>query len=144
VHQLHGAIRGIEAVFKMTPTILRNFFNKRATRRYPFVVRQPFEGVRGELYNEIEKCIFCTLCAVRCPSQCLTVDKKTGDWSCDVFACVYCGICVDGCPVNCLKMKTTYRPVIAERFVLSLKGEPPKKKEKKGEGEAGAGAESTS
>jgi len=131
-------------VFKMTPTILRNFFNKRATRRYPFAVRQPFEGVRGELYNEIEKCIFCTLCAVRCPSQCLTVDKKTGDWSCDVFACVYCGICVDGCPVNCLKMKTTYRPVIAERFVLSLKGEPPKKKEKKGEGEAGAGAESTS
>jgi ech hydrogenase subunit F len=128
----------------MTPTILRNFFNKRATRRYPFVVRQTFEGARGELYNEIDKCIFCTLCAVRCPSQCLTVDKKTGDWSCDVFACVYCGICVDGCPTNCLQMKPTHRPVTAERVFITLKGEPPKKKEKKAEGAAGAAAEAAS
>jgi len=51
------------------------------------------------------------------------------------------GICVDGCPVNCLKMKTTYRPVTAERLVISLKGEPPKKKEKKGEAEPGAATE---
>jgi len=131
VHQLHGTIRGIEAVFKMTPTILRNFFTKRATRRYPFVVRQPFEGYRGELYNDIDECTFCTVCAVKCPSQCITVDKKTGDWRCDPFVCVYCGICVDACTAKCLHMKLTYRPVTPERQMIALKGEP-KRKPKKG------------
>ena len=118
-------------MFKMTPTILRNFFNKRATRRYPFVVRQPFEGVRGELYNDIENCTFCTVCAVKCPSQCIKVDKKTGDWFCDPFVCVDCGICVDACTAKCLHMKLTYRPVTPERQMIAMKGEP-KRKPKKG------------
>jgi ech hydrogenase subunit F len=132
VHKLHGTLRGITVVFKMTPTILRNFFFKRATRRYPYVVRPPFEGYRGELYNDIANCTFCTVCAVKCPSQCIKVDKKTGDWFCDPFACVYCGICVEACTAKCLHMKSTYRPVTAERVVIALKGEPPKRKPKPG------------
>jgi len=119
-------------VFKMTPTILRNFFIKRATRRYPYVVRKPFDGYRGELYNDIANCTFCTVCAVKCPSQCIKVDRKTGDWFCDPFACVYCGICMEACTAKCLHMKPTYRPVSAERQVIALKGEPPKKKPKPG------------
>ena len=61
-------------MFKMTPNILRNFFTKRATRRYPYVERSPFEGTRGELCIEIEKCTFCGVCAVKCPSQCIRVN----------------------------------------------------------------------
>jgi ech hydrogenase subunit F len=118
-------------MFEMTPTILKNFFARRATRRYPSMVRTPFAGVRGELYNDIENCTFCTVCAIRCPSQCITIDKKAAQWSCDPFACVYCGICVDACTAQCLHQKREYRPVSRERVTISLKGEI-KKNEKKG------------
>jgi ech hydrogenase subunit F len=116
-------------VFEMTPTILKNLFTKKATRRYPHVVRTPFPHVRGELYNDIENCTFCTVCAVKCPSQCITVDKKTAEWSCDPFVCVYCGICVDVCPAKCLGQKSKYRPVSRERLTISLKGKIKKKQE---------------
>jgi ech hydrogenase subunit F len=114
-------------MFEMTPTILKNFFTRRATRRYPSVARTPFAGVRGELYNDIENCTFCSVCAIRCPSQCITVDKKAAHWSCDPFACVYCGICVDACTAECLHQKLEYRAVSRERQTISLKGEIKKK-----------------
>ncbi|MBC8431971.1 MAG: 4Fe-4S binding protein [Desulfobacterales bacterium] len=114
-------------MFEMTATILRNFFSKPATRRYPRVKRLPFEAVRGELYNQIEDCTFCTVCAVKCPSQCITVDKKAAVWAYDPFACVYCGICVDDCPVNCLSQKRDYRPPNSERQFIKLKGQLKKK-----------------
>ncbi|MFH0998892.1 MAG: 4Fe-4S binding protein [Pseudomonadota bacterium] len=51
----------------MTPTIVRNFIGKRAIRRYPYVVRPPFENARGEIHNEIHVCNFCGVCAESCP-----------------------------------------------------------------------------
>jgi ech hydrogenase subunit F len=75
-------------MFKMTPNVLKNLSSHKATRRYPHEVRTPFENVRGELYNDIKNCTFCQVCAVKCPSQCITVDKKAATWTCDPFACV--------------------------------------------------------
>lgn len=117
---------------KMTSNLLRNLMQKSATRSYPVEVREPFENARGELYNDIDQCIFCSSCALKCPSQCITVDKKTATWECDPFACVYCGICVEVCPVNCLHQKKTWRPVAREREHIAMKGvvKPPKKKKK--------------
>ena len=63
-------------MFKMTPNVLKNLFAPKATRRYPREVRAPFESVRGALFNDIENCSFCGVCALKCPSQCITVDKK--------------------------------------------------------------------
>lgn len=123
----------------MTPTILRNFFGKKATRMYPIEVREPFENSRGELVNDIDKCIFCGACALKCPSQCITVDKDTAVWTCDPYACVYCGVCVAACPTQCLSQKTTYRPATITKVMISQKGvikERPKKKAKAAEGEA--------
>jgi ech hydrogenase subunit F len=110
-------------MFKMTPNVLRNLFSKKPTRLYPYEVRTPFENMRGELVNEIEKCTFCSVCAVKCPSQCISVDKKTAVWTCDPFACVYCGICVDSCPVKCLHQKQAYRRPVYDHQIISLKGE---------------------
>ena len=80
-------------MFKMTPTILRNFVSRRATRLYPLEVRPPFDGVRGALCNDVTLCNFCGICAAKCPSRCIGVDKKSATWQCDPFACVFCGIC---------------------------------------------------
>jgi len=114
----------------MTSNIMRNFFNKRATRLYPVVQREPFAQTRGAVRNDIEKCIFCSICATKCPSRCITVDKKAGTWTCDPFACIYCGICVDNCPTSCLSQIPAYQSAAIEREPLFYQGTPPKPKSK--------------
>ncbi len=116
-------------MFTFTPTILKNLVNRPATRKYPFVKRAPFEKYRGELYSNVDDCIFCGLCARKCPSVCITVDKKTCLWECDPFACVYCGICVDTCPTKCLHFHDVHRSPATEQSLLTMHGAPkPKRK----------------
>jgi ech hydrogenase subunit F len=110
-------------MFPMTPAILRNFIHKRATRRYPAVVRPAFENARGEIYNDIQVCTFCGVCAAKCPSQCIAVDKKAATWSCNPSACVYCGVCVESCPSGSLHQKRDYRRPVREKEMIFLKGE---------------------
>jgi ech hydrogenase subunit F len=114
---------------KMLPTVIANLFGKAATRNYPFTVRDNFEHARGELVNDIDRCIFCGTCARKCPSQCLTVAKEgtEGSWTLEFFACVGCGVCVDVCPVSCLSQKTSHRPVAVERAVITLTGKLPER-----------------
>jgi len=114
-------------MFKMTANIMRNLVVKKSTRRYPYEVRETFDKVRGELINDIDRCIFCGTCAVKCPSQCLEVDKQAYKWIYDPFACVYCGVCVDICPAKSLYQKTQYRKPVVERLTISMQGKPRKK-----------------
>jgi len=124
-------------MFKMTHNILRNLVVKKSTRRYPFEVRETFDKVRGELVNDIVRCIFCGSCEVKCPSQCIEVDRKAAVWNYDPFACVFCGVCVDICPVKSLSQKTQYLRSVDKRILISMQGELKKKsKEKDKEKEA--------
>ena len=120
---------------KMLPTVISNLFSKPATRNYPFFVRDNFEKTRGELVNDIERCIFCGSCSRKCPSQCLTVSKEgtVGTWKLEFFACIGCGVCVDSCPVSCLSQKTSHRLVAVVRDVITLTGKLPEKPAKKTE-----------
>ncbi|MCM2286487.1 MAG: 4Fe-4S binding protein [Desulfobacula sp.] len=111
-------------MLKMTANILRTLFSKKPTRLYPIEVRTPFEIARGKLVNEIENCNFCSICALKCPSQCISVDKKAATWTCDPFACVYCGICVEACPFKCLHQEQAQRRPAYERQILLKKGLP--------------------
>ncbi len=114
-------------MFKMTPNIVRNLLVKKSTRIYPAEMRETFAGVRGELINDIERCIFCGTCEVKCPSQCIQVDKKAYTWIYDPFVCVYCGVCVDTCPAKSLYQKTQYRSPAGARIIVSQQGQPRKK-----------------
>lgn len=106
-------------MFKMTPGILKNLMTEKATRLYPFEVRSPYDAVRGELTNDPEKCNYCGICAAKCPSQCIVVDKKTATWECAAFSCLFCGICVEACPKKSLAQKTVYRkPAIGPETVF--------------------------
>ena len=93
-------------------------------------MREPFAKVRGELVNDIDRCIFCGSCEVKCPSRCIEVDKESYRWHYDPFACVYCGVCVDVCPAKSLYQKLDYRKPTVEKSTISLQGQPRKKKEK--------------
>lgn len=125
----------------MTKNILRNLFSKKATRLYPVTTRPDYPDVRGELVNDIEKCIFCKSCSLKCPSQCISVDPKAGTWELDVMACLVCGICVDACPTKCLSMQTAYRKPFTERQIQTLQGTPRAAKKKAEEAPAEAGTE---
>lgn len=114
-------------MFKMTPNILRNLVGKKSTRRYPAEQREPFEKVRGELENDIGRCIFCGTCAAKCPSQCIEVDKKACQWVYNTFACVFCGVCVDNCPTKSLSQKRRPPEPVFQHFVIRLQGKPKEK-----------------
>lgn len=102
----------------MTKTILKNLLTKYATRLYPFHKRETFKHSKGELKIDMEKCILCGVCQMRCPSQCIKVDKQAKTWEVDPFACVYCGVCVDACPVKCLYQESLYRTPLAEKDMV--------------------------
>ena len=108
----------------MTKNVLRNLFRKSATRLYPFEKREIFENVRGALDIEVEKCIFCKACQLRCPSQCISVDNKAGTWSVDPMACVVCGVCVAVCPKKCLHIGKEYRAPLLKRGMITRQGTP--------------------
>ena len=131
-------------MFKMTHNILRNLVVKKSTRRYPFEVRETFDKVRGELVNDIVRCIFCGSCEVKCPSQCIEVDRKAAVWNYDPFACVFCGVCVDICPAKSLFQKTQYLRSVGQTCLGQHAGRAQEKGERqgcgKGEGIAGGGA----
>ena len=115
-------------MFTMTSTILRNLLKDPATRRYPASVRPSFEAARGEIRNDIHVCTFCGVCAVKCPSQCITVDRKAADWSYDPSACVQCGVCAEVCTSGSLQQARDYRKPVRKKELVVLKGAttPPK------------------
>ncbi len=112
-------------MFSMAPSLMRNFFSKKATRRYPQVARPPFADARGELTNDAALCTFCGVCAAKCPSQCIRVDKKSVSWQYDPFACIYCGICVENCKAKSLRMYPHYRPPTVVHEIIVLHGKAP-------------------
>jgi len=100
--------------------VLKNFFTKPFTRRYPKEKLQPFDKFRGRLIYLPKKCIGCMKCARNCPSHSINFHKK-GDIDFDMGQCIYCGLCVDICPVGAIiwsqefefsnKDKKTFREV---------------------------------
>lgn len=54
---------------------------------------------------DTDVCVFCTLCAKKCPVQALTVDRAEKVWKVDEDTCIGCGLCADNCPKKCIKMK---------------------------------------
>lgn len=116
-------------MLNMLPTVVRNFFTGRATRMYPVERRDPFPQARGELKIDEAKCSFCLRCAMVCPAQCITVDRKEATWEYDPFTCVYCGVCIENCSEEALFQEGLYRPVVREKSMVFFKGElKPKKK----------------
>ncbi len=113
----------------MIKNIFKNFVAGSATRAYPIEIRPGFENARGELGNEIDICTLCGICAKKCPSQCIKVDRKADLWELNPFACVYCGICVESCPKKCLVHDRTHKkPARQKDWLILTKERKPKLK----------------
>ena len=108
----------------MLNTVLRNLADKPSTRNYPFTPSHTFPNARGRLFIHVDKCIFCSMCQMRCPAQCIYSDPKQGVWSYDPFECVNCGVCMEHCPSNCLFMDVKPRAPSPLKFGRHVQGVP--------------------
>ena len=97
-------------MFTLIGNVFKNLRSKYATRLYPYEVRESFSGSRGKLEIEPDKCIYCGICAKRCPSNAIEVTRKPDKtWTLDPYRCIVCSYCVDACPQKCLYMNAKHR-----------------------------------
>jgi formate hydrogenlyase subunit 6/NADH:ubiquinone oxidoreductase subunit I len=83
------------------------------TLEYP--AQQPTipAAFRGHLFNNVDACITCSLCAKACPVDCFVIDgERTAEnklrpsrFDIDLTKCIYCGLCTRACPTDCLTME---------------------------------------
>ncbi len=106
----------------MLTTVLRNALGGPATRRYPFEKREPFANARGHLVMDRTNCNFCSLCARRCPSGAIQVDRQAKQWSFEPFRCIVCAACVEACNRNCLSMGADHKPPATKKETLVFTG----------------------
>lgn len=93
---------------KFTSVALKNLFSKPATRPYPEQPREYPDRTRGHVEVDIDTCVLCSLCARKCPTGAITVDRAAKLWEIERFGCIQCGCCVETCPKKCLSMKQSY------------------------------------
>ena len=106
------------------PEVIKNFFSKPATVKYPAVKAEVFDAFRGRIVFEQEKCIGCNMCVRVCPAKAIkiipsetakpavakpamsdkpeTPAKRIFDCLMDLTHCIYCAQCVDTCPKDAL------------------------------------------
>jgi len=120
-----------QARFHRTPVGIAddNYFAQKTgivTLQYPMESIPVPDNGRYRLYNEIDDCIVCDLCAKICPVNCIEIEPikateeigKTSDgttkriyaakFDIDMAKCCYCGLCTTVCPTECLTMTKSY------------------------------------
>lgn len=96
-------------------TIMRNLFSKPATAMYPLVKNEFYSATRGEIVYDESTCNYCTLCAKRCPSQAITVDRAEKNWQIDRKRCLSCNFCISVCNKDSLSSAREYSlPIVKE------------------------------
>lgn len=58
----------------------------------------------GKPVNDPSRCVYCTLCAKKCPAGAIEVDRANKTWKLDDEKCVACGTCAEACPKKCIIM----------------------------------------
>ena len=111
------------AFLTISKLITRSAVTKPATRLYPFEKREPFPRTRGHIKFEIGTCVFCNLCAKKCPTEAIVCNRKDKSWEIDHLACVLCGNCVDSCRKGCLTQVNVAASPMTSRQVESFRAE---------------------
>ncbi len=101
-------------------TVFKNLFSKPATRKYPFEPKEYPERTRGHVVNDMDVCVLCGLCSIKCPTRAITVDKAAKTWSIRPMSCIQCRCCVDNCPKKCLSMDTHFTEPGSEKVTKTF------------------------
>jgi formate hydrogenlyase subunit 6/NADH:ubiquinone oxidoreductase subunit I len=116
------------AVFKMAKVVLNRLFQKPATLMYPVVPREWTERTRGHIDIDVDQCIKCGICARKCPTNAITVDRDASTWEIQRMQCIQCGCCAEVCPKKCLSMAPEYTTPntikVVDKFDIPVKEKP--------------------
>ncbi len=96
------------AYFEMTRLALKWAVKKPVTSRYPFEPRRALPGSRGRLAFNRDTCVYCTVCAKKCPTGALVVNRAQKKWGIDRLLCISCGYCAEACPKKSLSLTTAH------------------------------------
>jgi ech hydrogenase subunit F len=106
------------ALINFNKTVLHNLVSKPKTRKaekeYP-------AGTRGHVENDMDLCILCGLCSIKCPTHAITVDKNEKTWSIRPMSCIQCRCCVDNCPKKSLSMGLRFQEPGTEKVTKTFK-----------------------
>ena len=75
-----------------------------AEEKVPETVSAVRPRADGKPVNDPSKCIYCTICAKKCPQEAITVDRKAKTWVLNEDECVGCGACQSACPKDAIIM----------------------------------------
>lgn len=128
------------ATFKIGKMLMRSLFGKPATLMYPVKPAKITDATRGHMTIDIDKCVFCNLCAKKCPTNAITVDRKARTWSIERMRCIQCNACAVNCNKDALLMANTYTTPSTEKIVDTFVGPPKEEKPKADEAPAVAEA----
>ena len=92
----------------MTQMALKWAFSKPATTSYPFTPRKELAGSRGWLVFTDDACVYCNVCAKKCPTGALVVNRAEKSLSIDRLSCITCGCCVEVCPKDSLELSSSH------------------------------------
>ena len=110
-------------MFDFIKPVFRNLFKKPVTRLYPIISREPFENARGHIEGINDNCVFCGICAKKCPADAIVVDRNSKIWKIDQFKCVICNVCVESCPKKCISMGSIYKTAEYKKSYVEIQGE---------------------
>ena len=105
------------ATFKIAKTVLSSLFKKPATLMYPVIAREWQEKTRGHIDIDIDACIFCGICAKKCPTDAIAVERPAKSWTIQRMRCIQCSNCVDVCPKKCLTNENAYTTPNTQKVV---------------------------
>jgi formate hydrogenlyase subunit 6/NADH:ubiquinone oxidoreductase subunit I len=94
--------------FSMSKLAFKWLFSPPATSSYPFLPRIEMEGSRGILVFNDENCVYCNVCAKKCPTGALQVIRAEKTLSIDRLSCITCGCCVEVCPKNSFEFSSDH------------------------------------
>ncbi len=106
------------AMVSFKSTVIKNLFSKPKTRK---VEKEFPAGTRGHVENDMDLCILCGLCSIKCPTHAITVDKNEKTWSIRPMSCIQCRCCVDNCPKKSLSMGLRFQEPGPEKVTKTFK-----------------------
>jgi formate hydrogenlyase subunit 6/NADH:ubiquinone oxidoreductase subunit I len=113
----------------MFSELLRNFFHKPDTIKYPFERLTPTPEFRGRMVWEADKCTGCQACVRDCPTNVIDVvradpDVRKFNVTYRMYLCIFCGQCVDSCPAHCVHWSDAFELASDQRQTIQYNTSP--------------------